>query len=153
MENRPEPHPSSTIYGAGRCWGWTSTPTTWPAVCWIGSGNPIGAPVTIAVPTAGLKASHRDGRVRAAISALLDHADQHNCAAIVVENLDFGDARATGRETLGRGKRGKRLRRTVAGIPTGKVPRPADRHGRASRDRGDRRGPGLHQPLGRPALA
>ena len=37
---------------------------------------------------------------------------------VVVENLDFVDARATGRETLGRGRRGKRLRRTIAGIPT-----------------------------------
>jgi hypothetical protein len=84
------------------------------------SGNPIGEPVTIAVDTAGLRASRRDGRVRAAISMLLDLAHQQNCSAIVVENLDFGDARATGRETLGRGARGKRLRRTVAGIPTRK---------------------------------
>jgi hypothetical protein len=36
----------------------------------------------------------------------------------VVENLDFADTRAIGRERLGRGARGKRLRRTVAGIPT-----------------------------------
>jgi hypothetical protein len=28
------------------------------------------------------------------------------------------DARATGRETMGRGRRGKRFRRSVAGIPT-----------------------------------
>ena len=84
------------------------------------SGNPIGEPVTIAVDTAGLRASRRDGRVRAAITDLLDHAQQQNCSAIVVENLDFADARATGRETLGRGQRGKRLRRTVAGIPTAK---------------------------------
>jgi hypothetical protein len=35
-----------------------------------------------------------------------------------VENFDFADARAVGRDTLGRGKRGKRLRRTIAGIPT-----------------------------------
>jgi hypothetical protein len=84
------------------------------------SGNPVGEPVTIAVDTPGLRASRRDGRVRAAISMLLDHAHLQNCSAIVVENLDFVDARATGRETLGRGKRGKRLRRTVAGIPTGK---------------------------------
>jgi hypothetical protein len=84
------------------------------------SGNPVGEPASIAVHTAGLKASRRDGRVRAAISALLDLAQRHNCAAIVAENLDFADARATGRETLGRGKRGKRLRRTVAGIPTAK---------------------------------
>jgi hypothetical protein len=56
--------------------------------------------------------------VRAAIGALLDLAHRHNCSAIVAENLDFADARATGRDALGRGKRGKRLRRTVAGIPT-----------------------------------
>ena len=84
------------------------------------SGNPVGEPVTIAAQTAGLRASHRDGRVRAAIATLLDLAAQHNCHAVVVENLDFADARATGRETLGRGQRGKRLRRTVAGIPTRK---------------------------------
>ena len=84
------------------------------------SGNPIGEPVSIAVDTAGLRASRRDGRVRAAITELLDHAQQQNCSAIVVENLDFADARAAGRETLGRGQRGKRLRRTVAGIPTAK---------------------------------
>jgi hypothetical protein len=84
------------------------------------SGNPIGAPVSIAVDTAGLPASKRDGRVRAAITLLLDIATHHQCAAVVVENLDFADARATGRETLGRGARGKRFRRTVAGIPTGK---------------------------------
>ena len=84
------------------------------------SGNPVGAPTTIEVLTAGLAASRRDGRVRAAITGLLDHARDTGCGAVVVENLDFADARATGRETLGRGPRGKRLRRTVAGIPTGK---------------------------------
>jgi IS605 OrfB family transposase len=82
------------------------------------SGNPIGEPVSIEVVTAGLAASRRDGRVRAAITALLNLAHQHNCSAVVVENLDFADARASGRETLGRGKHGKRLRRTIAGIPT-----------------------------------
>ncbi|MGA3254948.1 MAG: hypothetical protein ABSD32_12620 [Mycobacterium sp.] len=58
--------------------------------------------------------------MRSAITALLDVARQHHCSAIVVENLNFADARATGRETLGRGAGGKRLRRTVAGIPTGR---------------------------------
>jgi IS605 OrfB family transposase len=91
------------------------------AACVLDScGNPLGAPVSIGVMTSGLAASRRDGRVRAAITALLDHAAQRNCSAVVVENLDFADARATGRETLGRGKRGKRLRRSVAGIPTAK---------------------------------
>jgi IS605 OrfB family transposase len=84
------------------------------------SGNPVGEPVSIPVETAGLPASRRDGRVRAAITALLDHAHNHRCTAVVIENLDFADARATGRETMGRGARGKRFRRTVAGIPTAK---------------------------------
>ena len=84
------------------------------------SGNPVGSPVTIGVDTAGLPAMRRDGRVRAAITTLLDLAVHHGCTAVVVENLDFADTRCTGRETLGRGHRGKRLRRTVAGIPTAK---------------------------------
>jgi IS605 OrfB family transposase len=83
-----------------------------------GSGNPVGHPTTIHVATAGLRASRRDGRVRAAISALLDTATHAGCTAVVIENLDFADARATGRDTMGRGTRGKRFRRTVAGIPT-----------------------------------
>ncbi|MGV0071161.1 hypothetical protein ACRU44_25870 [Mycobacterium colombiense] len=82
------------------------------------SGNAVGEPATIPVETAGLRASRRDGHVRAAITTLLNLADAHQCAAVVMENLDFADARATGRESLGRGRRGKRLRRTVAGIPT-----------------------------------
>ncbi|MDT5259357.1 MAG: hypothetical protein QOD10_4437, partial [Mycobacterium sp.] len=85
-----------------------------------GSGNPVGAPITIPVATAGLRASRRDGRVRAAITALLDTADHTGCTAMVIENLDFADARATGGETMGRGKRGRSFRRTVAGIPTAK---------------------------------
>ena len=86
-------------------------------------------------------------------SPCVDTATHHQCAAVVVENLDFADARATGRETLGRGVRGKRFRRTVAGIPNRQVPRPADRHGRPARRRGHRCGCGLHQPLGHPTLA
>jgi IS605 OrfB family transposase len=82
------------------------------------AGNPVGEPDTIAVATAGLAASHRDGHLRAAITTLLDLAEQQHCAAVVVEHLDFADARAIGRETLGRGRRGKRFRRTVAGMPT-----------------------------------
>ena len=83
-----------------------------------GAGNPVGDPETIPVDTAGLPATRRDGRLRAAITALLDTAAHAGCTAVVIENLDFADARATGRDTMGRGKRGKRFRRTVAGIPT-----------------------------------
>jgi IS605 OrfB family transposase len=84
------------------------------------SGNPVGEPVSIPVQTAGLSASRRDGRVRAAITTLLNLSAQQNCSAVVIENLDFADARATGRDTMGRGARGKRFRRVVAGIPTSK---------------------------------
>lgn len=82
------------------------------------SGNPVAQPVTIGVEVHGLRASRRDGRVRAAITALLDTAQQHRCSALAVENLNFAEARITGRETMGRGQRGKAFRRTVAGIPT-----------------------------------
>ncbi|MCU1699752.1 MAG: hypothetical protein JWR34_5815 [Mycobacterium sp.] len=85
-----------------------------------GSGNPVGDPITIPVATAGLAASRRDGRVRAAITALLDTATHAGCTTVIIENLDFADARAVGRDTMGRGRRGKRFRRTVAGIPSAK---------------------------------
>ena len=89
------------------------------AVCVLdAAGNPVGDPTSIAVLTAGLPASRRDGRVRAGITALLDHAEQSGCGAVVTENLDVADARATGRDTLGRGRPGKTLRGTVAGLPT-----------------------------------
>ena len=84
------------------------------------SGNPVGTPVTIPLELAGLNAGTRDGRLRAAITALPDLARDTDAAAIAIENLDFQDARDTGRETMGRGARGKRFRRTVHGIPTGK---------------------------------
>ena len=67
--------------------------------------------------TAGLAASRRDGRVRAAITALLDHAEQQDCSAVVVENLNFADARATGRETLGRGNAGNDFAAPWPGSP------------------------------------
>jgi hypothetical protein len=92
------------------------------AVCVLDSaGNPVGEPVSIDLASAGLAASRRDGRVRAAITVLLDHAQTSGCAAVVVVNLDFADARAVGRDALGRGIRGKGLRRTIAGIPTRQV--------------------------------
>ena len=39
--------------------------------------------------------------------------------AIAIEDLDFVEARQVGRETMGRGRQGKRWRRTVAGLLTG----------------------------------
>jgi IS605 OrfB family transposase len=82
-------------------------------------GNPVGAPITIPLDLVG-PASQRDGRLRAAITEILRLARQHDCPAVAIENLGFVDSRNTGRETMGRGRRGKTFRRTVAGIPTAK---------------------------------
>jgi IS605 OrfB family transposase len=85
-------------------------------------GNPLGPPVTVPLDLDGLPATQRDGRLRAAVSALIRLAREHGCRAIAVEDLDFTGARNEGRERSGnrpsRGKRGKAFRRAVAGIPT-----------------------------------
>ena len=88
--------------------------------CWQvdPDGNPVGVGVDIPLALDGQPASTRDGWLREAISTLLAVAQRRGCAAIGIEDLDFTDARQTGRETLGRGRRGKRFRRVVAGIPT-----------------------------------
>jgi len=88
--------------------------------CWQinPDGNPIGVGTDIPLVLDDLPASTRDGRLRAAISTLLDLADRRACTAIGIEDLNFADVRRAGRETLGRGRRGRRFRRTVGGIPT-----------------------------------
>jgi IS605 OrfB family transposase len=88
------------------------------------SGNPLGAPCTVPLELAGQAASVRDGRLRSAISELLHLANRHGSQAVVVEDLDFADARDQGRERSGRrpqrGGRGRGFRRQVAAIPTGR---------------------------------
>jgi IS605 OrfB family transposase len=87
-------------------------------------GNPTGSPFTIPLDLAGLPATTRDGRVRGAISALIEAAKQAGAQAVVIEDLDFARAREQGREDTGgrpsRGRRGRGFRRLVAGIPTAK---------------------------------
>jgi len=61
-------------------------------------GNPAGAPVSVPLMMAGLPASHRDGLLRDAISTLNRMAKRHGCRAVAIEDLDFADARAQGRE-------------------------------------------------------
>ena len=82
------------------------------------AGNPLGEPHTIPLDLDGQPTSTRDGRLGAAVAELLRLAKAHGCRSLTVENLDFADARRTGRETLGRGRRGKTFRRVVAGMPT-----------------------------------
>lgn len=80
-------------------------------------GNPVGAPERIDIDLTGSSA-RRDAQVRHAVTRLIRYTRRHQIGAVAVEDLDFADARATGRETMGRGRRGKRFRRSVAGIPT-----------------------------------
>jgi IS605 OrfB family transposase len=84
------------------------------------AGNPVGTPAIIPLLVDGLSAGARDGHLRHAITTLLDRADAADATAIAIENLNFTESRETGKETMGRGARGKRFRRQVAGIPTGK---------------------------------
>jgi hypothetical protein len=90
--------------------------------CWIvdPAGNPVGRPRTIPLELEGLGTATRDGRLRAAISELITVARAHDCRVLAIENLDFADVRAIGRERLGRGRQGKRVRHMVSGIPTRK---------------------------------
>jgi IS605 OrfB family transposase len=94
-------------------------------------GNPVGRPERIDLDL-GSSAS-RDAQVRHAITTLIHYTRRHSIGTIAVENLDFADARTIGRETMGRGSRGKRFRKTVAGIPTAvfrnRLTAQAHRHG------------------------
>jgi IS605 OrfB family transposase len=80
-------------------------------------GNPAGHPERIDLDLTG-SSTRRDAHVRQAITRLLHYTQRHGIDTIAAEDLNFADARTTGRETMGRGSRGKRFRRTVAGIPT-----------------------------------
>ncbi len=80
-------------------------------------GNVIGTPLRFDVDATG-SAARRDAQVRHLVTRLIHHAKANGCVSISIENLDFADARAAGRETMGRGRCGKRFRRTVTGLPT-----------------------------------
>jgi len=85
-------------------------------------GNVTGTPVTIPLRLAGLPAPTRDGRVRAAVSSLIATAKAAGARAVVIEDLDFAQARSEGRERTGNrpwhGRRGRAFRRLIAGMPT-----------------------------------
>ncbi len=80
-------------------------------------GNPVGKPSRIDIDLTG-GAARRDAQVRHAITRLIRYTRRYGIGTIAVEDLDFVDSRTIGRETMGRGKRGKRFRKTVSGIPT-----------------------------------
>ena len=124
---------------------------------WVVSpdGNPVGTPVTIPLVLAGLPASTRDGRVRAAITTLIGIARDHGAQAVAVEDLNFTDARQQGREKNGnRPSRGRQaVPRTRRRHPDREVPGTAGADDIQRRAARHRCGPGLHVPLGGPALA
>ena len=57
--------------------------------------------MTLELPLTGRPASPRDGRLRAAISRILNVAAAHGAKAVVIENLDFADVRQQVREHAG----------------------------------------------------
>ena len=87
-------------------------------------GNPAGPAVTVPLALSGLPTAQRDGRLRAAVSTVIALARQRGCQAVAIEDLDFADARHQGRDRHhgrpSRGRRGRRYRALVSGIPTGR---------------------------------
>jgi IS605 OrfB family transposase len=77
------------------------------------TGNPIAKPCYIPLKLDILRASTRDGHLRAAISTLLQFATAQGVGAIAVEELSFASERAVSRETYN-----KQFRRTMHGFPT-----------------------------------
>ena len=94
---------------AGHIAGWVIDPT----------GNPVGDPITVTYDAKGTTGQN-SASLRYAIKQLVDVAVAYGCGSVACENLNFADARATGRETMGTGKRGKQFRQTVSSIPTAK---------------------------------
>ena len=143
--------------GPARWWRLTSTTVTWPppssrrtATCWA-SRPPLPSVL------AGLPSATRDGHLRAAISALIAAAKARGARAIVIEDLNFDQARDEGRE---RADQPALPRPARPGLPARRgrhpyreVPGPVDPDGRQRRTVGDRRRFCVHLPLGSRALA
>ena len=79
------------------------------------AGNPIKRLTHIPLVTEDLPTLQRDGHLREAITEALDLAERHRCRLVAVENLGFGEMRATGRERYGSAKW---FRKVVCGMPT-----------------------------------
>jgi len=88
--------------------------------CWViqSDGNPSGRPHTIPITPASPKSSTRDGHIRHVVHQIISLAQTHGCHAIAIENLNFNDLKAGGREVHGRGARGKQRLRMITTMPT-----------------------------------
>ena len=80
-------------------------------------GNPVGQPLRVSLELAGQPSRVRDGRLRQALTATIDHAVVTGASAIVVEDLGFTDAEKS-REAYGRKKA---FRHLVSGFATSQV--------------------------------
>jgi hypothetical protein len=81
------------------------------------AGNPVGAPRRITLDLTGLPAATRDGRLREALSQVLEYAVQTQASAVAVEDLNFEVAEKS-RDAHG-GKRS--FRRLLTEFPTAQV--------------------------------
>jgi hypothetical protein len=122
--------------------------------CWQidPDGNPVRFGLDIPLVLDGLLASTRDGRLREAISTLLDVACQRGCTAIGIEDLNFADVRQGGRDPWPRATR-QAVPPCRGWDPDSAVPRPAGPDGRKPRDRGGGGGPRLDVQVGHGLLA
>jgi IS605 OrfB family transposase len=77
------------------------------------SGNPVGRPARVPLNLAGVSTLTRDGRLRAAITTVLEHAKVTGATAVAVEDLDFAEDKT--REKFGRRKA---FRHTIHEFPT-----------------------------------
>jgi hypothetical protein len=120
-------------------------------------GNVTGTPFTVPLDLAGLPAATRDGRLRNAITGLIATARQHGARAIVIEDLDFTEARAEGRERHdsrpARGPAREGVPPHGRGYPDGEATRPLGPDGRQRRSCGDCGRPGIYVKVGGGALA
>ena len=81
------------------------------------SGNLVGRLAHIPLVTEELSASTRDGRLRQAITQLLDLAEVSGARCITIEDLGFSEMRSVGRERYGSRHW---FRKMVSGMPTAK---------------------------------
>jgi len=123
LDDPAQARPSWTSCAATRSCPSTPTPATWRP--------PSSRPTATSpeprsrFPGPDRLPAARDGRLRAAISILIATARRHDPRSIVMEDLDFAEARAEGRERSGnrpsRGRRGTAFRRALSGIRAGKL--------------------------------
>jgi hypothetical protein len=112
------------------------------------SGNPVGRSVHVPLDLAGASTKTRDGRLRAAVTTVLEHAKATGATAVAVEDLDFADSRGQGEVRPKEGVPAPHRR-----VPDHPVQEPDRRNGRHPAPGRDRGRPALHLQVRRRVLA